>query len=164
MPVETLAIINPDDKSRTGLVAAGIAAAALYAYHKATITPGAKVETYFSWVSKILAGMVVGYYSFEYLTKERLEQNAAKRYFVKIVGERVVYPQEGSKYFPRGYPLRKAQDFARIGSQTGKPRKVLRGGPQGKHVRTYREGRRAWPITAAQAKTLKPAERPRQHR
>lgn len=164
MAVEALAIINPDDRSRTGLVAAGIAAAALYAYHKAAVAPGAKMETCFSWVSKILAGMVVGYYGFEHLTKERLQENAANRYFVKVVGERVVYPQEGSEYFPRGYPLRKAQDFARIGSQTGKPRKVLRGGPQGRQVRTYRKGRRAWPVTAAQAKTLTPAERPRQFR
>jgi hypothetical protein len=108
--------------------------------------------------------MIVGYYGHEYLTKERLQENTANRYFVKVIGEKVVYPREGSSYFPAGYPLRKAQDFARIGSQTGSSRKVLRGGPQGKHVRTYKDGRRTWPVTASQAKKLKPGERPRQFR
>jgi len=116
-----------------------------------------------AWLPKILAGIVLGYYGFEYLTHKRIEQNA-DRYFVKVVGEKVVYPREGSKYFPRGYSLRKAQDFARIGSQTGKPRKVLRGGARGKLIRIYREGRRAWPVTATQSKALKPAERPRQYK
>lgn len=99
------------------------------------------------------------------LAADEWEENPrADRYVVKVVGERVLYPQPGSKYFPAGYPLRSAQDFARIGSQTGKTRKIFRGGPRGKHVRTYREGRRVWPRTAAQAKTLFPRERPREFR
>jgi hypothetical protein len=79
---------------------------------------------------------------------------------VRIVGENLVYPRQDSKYHPSGYPLKVAQDFARIGSQTGKTRKVFRGGPRGQHVRTYREGRRVWPRTAAQARALRPKERP----
>lgn len=81
-------------------------------------------------------------------------------YFVRVSGSRESWPKPDSEYYPGGYPLKKAQDFARIGSQTGSPRKVLRGGPGGKVVRKYANGKRVWPTTEAQARSLRPAERP----
>jgi len=81
-------------------------------------------------------------------------------YFVRVSGTKESWPKPGSEYYPRGYPLRKAQDFARIGSQTGSPRKVLRGGSSGVVVRKYVDGKRVWPKTVAQAGSLRPAERP----
>lgn len=81
-------------------------------------------------------------------------------YFVRVSGTKQIWPKPGTEYYPRGYPLRKAQDFARIGSQTGEPRKVLRGGPNGVVIRKYVDGKRVWPKTVAQASSLKPIERP----
>lgn len=82
------------------------------------------------------------------------------RYSVRVSGTNEVYPKPGSDSYPGGYLLKKAQDFARIGSQTGAPRKVLRGGPNGVVVRKYVDGKRVWPKTQAQASSLRPAERP----
>jgi len=82
------------------------------------------------------------------------------RYFVRVVGTDEVYPKPGSKDYPGGYSLRSAQDFARIGSQTGAARKVLRGSSHGPVVRKYEDGKRVWPVTITQARSLRPAERP----
>jgi hypothetical protein len=92
--------------------------------------------------------------------KDDPEKNPARRYFVRIVKEGVTYPRPGSEYYPKGYPLRKAQDFARIGSQTGGPRQVRRGRRGGPKVRTYTKGKRTWPTTRGQAKKLLPSEVP----
>jgi len=94
---------------------------------------------------------------------EALEANPRK-YFVRIPDESVSYPRAASKYYPGGYPLRKAQDFARIGSQSGGPREVRRGRRGGPKVRTYKKGKRTWPATRAQAKKLYPAEVPKRLR
>ena len=81
-------------------------------------------------------------------------------YFVLVSGTSTTYPKPGSDSYPDGYSLKKAQDFARIGSQTGAPRKVLRGSPRGVVVRKYVDGKRVWPKTQAQASSLRLAERP----
>ena len=92
----------------------------------------------------------------------RREKSSASgtRYFVRVVGTNEIYPKPGSEDYPGGYSLRSAQDFARIGSQTGEPRKVLRGSSHGPVVRKYEDGKRVWPVTVAQARSLRPAERP----
>lgn len=86
--------------------------------------------------------------------------SSGTRYFVRVSGTNEVYPKPGSDSYPGGYLLKKAQDFARIGSQTGAPRKVLRGSPNGVVVRKYVDGKRVWPKTQVQASSLRPAERP----
>jgi len=88
------------------------------------------------------------------------EHSSGTRYFVRVSGTNEVYPKPGSKDHPHGYSLRSAQDFARIGSQSGAPRKVLRGSPHGTVVRKYVDGKRAWPKTIEQARSLRPVERP----
>lgn len=93
-----------------------------------------------------------------------LEENKAYRYFVRLPREGVTYPKKGSDYYPVGYPLRTAQDFARIGSQTGGPREVRRDRRGGKRIRTYTKGKRTWPTTRAQARGLLPAEIPKKLR
>lgn len=113
---------------------------------------------------------VAGWYvwsKYRSITKEKPVFNPKKqsgssstRYFVRVSGTNEVYPKSGSKDYPGGYSLRSAQDFARIGSQTGAPRKVLRGSPNGTVVRKYVDGKRVWPKTQAQASSLRPAERP----
>jgi hypothetical protein len=57
--------------------------------------------------------------------------------------------------------LLQAQDFARIGSQTGAPREVRRGKVKGKLVRKYAKGQRAWPTKKSQVRGLLPGELPR---
>ena len=91
---------------------------------------------------------------------KKQSSSSGTRYFVRVSGTNEVYPKPGSKDYPGGYSLRSAQDFARIGSQTGAPRKVLRGSPNGVVVRKYVDGKRVWPKTQAQASSLRPAERP----
>jgi hypothetical protein len=88
------------------------------------------------------------------------DENKLSRYFVMLPDEGVSYPKRGSEYYPEGYPLNKALDFARIGSQKGGSREVRRDGLSGKRVRTYKKGRRTWPRTKGQAKNLLPAEVP----
>ncbi len=88
------------------------------------------------------------------------QHSSGTRYFVRVSGTDEIYPKPGSKDYPGGYSLRSAQDFARIGSQTGGARKVLRGSAHGPVVRKYEDGKRVWPKTVAQAKSLRPAERP----
>jgi hypothetical protein len=187
-PVEVLTLINPSEepwKVRPGDVAlaVGVGAIALGLYYRRrqqqAQTPQPPLGDAMSqtpiWAKGLLLGGLAWFVFYLYMRKEdereieenlgddELEENVrSDRYVVKVVGERVLYPRPDSKYYPGGYPLRSAQDFARIGSQTGKTRKVFRGGPRGKHVRTYREGQRVWPRTAAQAKTLLPRERPRE--
>jgi len=90
--------------------------------------------------------------------------SSRQKYFVRIPRERETYPKPDSKYYPGGYPLRKAQDFARIGSQTGSTREVRRGRRGGPKVRTYNEGKRTWPRTRGQVKNLLPAEVPKRLR
>lgn len=85
-------------------------------------------------------------------------------YFVRVVGTDEIYPKPGSKDYPHGYSLRSAQNFARIGSQTGAARKVLRGSAHGPVVRKYEDGERAWPVTETQARALKPFEKPSEFR
>jgi hypothetical protein len=94
--------------------------------------------------------------------KKRVDQkrSSGTRYFVRVSGTNEIYPKPGSDSYPGGYLLKKAQDFARIGSKTGAPRKVLRGSPDGVVVRKYEDGKRVWPKTMAQASSLRPAERP----
>lgn len=91
-------------------------------------------------------------------------KNAMCKYFVRIPKKRVNYPKPGSEYYPEGYPLRKAQDFARIGSQTGSSREVRRSRRGGPRVRTYTKGKRSWPRTVEQARNLLPAEVPKKLR
>jgi hypothetical protein len=88
------------------------------------------------------------------------EENKPSRYFVRLPDEGVSYPKKGSDYYPEGYPLSKALDFARIGSQKGGPREVRRDRRGGKKVRTYKRGKRTWPRTRGQARNLLPAEVP----
>jgi len=69
---------------------------------------------------------------------ERLQQNPSD-YYVKT--SRV----KGLSGWVRGpYTLKSAQDYARIGSQFGRDRSVLRG-KGGPVVRKYSGGKRAWP-------------------
>lgn len=56
------------------------------------------------------------------------------------------------------YGLASAQDFARIGSQYGDPRRVYR---DRKLIREYEDGERVWPTTSAQARGLSDREVPR---
>jgi len=88
------------------------------------------------------------------------EENKLSRYFVRLPDEGVSYPKKGSDYYPEGYPLKKALDFARIGSQKGGPREVCRDRLGGKKIRTYKRGKRTWPRTKGQARNLLPAEVP----
>lgn len=104
---------------------------------------------------------LVDEYNMEMVEEHWLGQkNKPSRYFVKLPDEGVSYPKKGSKYYPEGYPLSKALDFARIGSQKGGPREVRRDRQGGKKVRTYKRGRRTWPRTKGQAINLLPAEVP----
>ena len=89
-----------------------------------------------------------------------IEEDNQERYFVILPEDGVYYPKKGSKYYPDGYPLTKALKFARIGSQRGGPREVRRGSRNGLAIRVYGKGKRAWPLTRAQAKRLLPVEVP----
>lgn len=83
----------------------------------------------------------------------RLAGNPSKKsYYVKIKGEGITYGP---------YSLRSAKDFARIGSQTGNDRYVLRGGPSGSKVRQYSGGERVWPVYEAQLRGLLSSEHPK---
>lgn len=106
---------------------------------------------------------LVGEYNLE-MAEEKLESNPQQKYFVRIPKEGVTYPKSGSDSYPGGYSLRKAQDFARIGSQTGSPREVRRGRRGGPRVRSYIKGKRTWPVSRGQAKSLLPAEVPKRLR
>jgi hypothetical protein len=75
-----------------------------------------------------------------------------KSYYVKIKGV-------GATYGP--YTLKSAKSFARIGSQTGNDRYVLRGGPSGSKVRQYSGGERVWPIYESQLRGLLSSEHPK---
>lgn len=68
---------------------------------------------------------------------------------------------QGETFGP--YALRSAQDFARIGSQFGADRHVVKKGSSGRwqRVRVYHEGRRVWPTTREQARRLRGSEVPR---
>jgi hypothetical protein len=85
-------------------------------------------------------------------------------YYVRIPSVGEVYPRERETQKPRakGYALRSAQDFARIGSQTGRPREIRRDRPRGKLVRRYVGGKRAFPKNKAEARRrgLLPTEMP----
>jgi len=185
-PVEALAIINPEEKPRhyeIGLaIAAGAVALGFYYRRKcqqeAVQQPLGTVQNRVMplWLKLVLVGGVgYGVYRLTCATKEKdgditenlggtcdcMGRNVTEdRYFVRVVGTRETYPKKGGKYYPEGYPLRSAVFFARIGSKTGNPRKIFRGSTGGQHIRTYEEGRRVWPKTAAQAKKLRPVERP----
>jgi len=89
-----------------------------------------------------------------------VEQSRQGKYFVRLPDAGVTYPKSGNEHYPDGYPLKKALDFARIGSQQGGPREVRREKRSGPRVRTYKKGKRVWPATRAQAKRLLPAEVP----
>jgi hypothetical protein len=95
----------------------------------------------------------------KYHRRER-KHSSGTRYFVRVSGTDEIHPKPGNKDHSGGYSLRSAQDFARIGSQTGGARKVLRGSAHGPVVRKYEDGKRVWPVTMAQARSLRPAERP----
>lgn len=78
-------------------------------------------------------------------------------YYVSVKASRA----EGLPGWVRGpYSLASAKDYARIGSQTGRDRRVTRG-KGGPIIRRYSGGKRAWPVTETQAKKLKPHESPR---
>lgn len=64
----------------------------------------------------------------------------AGRYYVHI-------PRAWEVYGP--YALKRAKDFARIGSQFGDERVVTRG-LDGVVVRVYEDGERVWPVTERQ--------------
>lgn len=64
---------------------------------------------------------------------------------------------KGAKERWNGYSLRSAKDFARIGSQTGLPRRVYKGR---KLIREYRRGKRVWPTQPRQMRGLTKAEIP----
>lgn len=82
-----------------------------------------------------------------------IARNASRKtYYVKIKGEGVTYGP---------YSLKSAKDFARIGSQTGKDRYVLRGSPSGSKIRNYSGGQRVWPIHESQLRGLLSSERPK---
>jgi len=76
------------------------------------------------------------------------------QYFVQVVAS----PEE--TFGP--YGLRSAQDFARIVSQYGGDRLVVKRSPADRwqRIRLYREGRRIWPTTRAQARRLEGSEIP----
>lgn len=75
----------------------------------------------------------------------------AGRYYVHIEKDRL-------KYGP--YALKRAKDFARIGSQHGSPRAVTRGA-EGVLVRWYEGGKRTYPTSSRQLEGLTPGEVPR---
>lgn len=91
---------------------------------------------------------------------ENLSVNpASKRYYVKTRTVR----EDGRtiKGWTRGpYTLSSAKDYARIGSQFGRPRTVHRG-RGGPRIRRYSGGKRAWPVMQTQLRSLRPAEKPR---
>ena len=68
-------------------------------------------------------------------------------------------PRAWEVYGP--YALKKAKDFARIGSQFGDERVVTRG-REGPVVRAYVDGKRAWPVTERQLRGLTRGELPRE--
>ena len=76
----------------------------------------------------------------------------ASKYYVYI-------PTDWAVYGP--YALKRAKDFARIGSQFGDERVVTRG-LEGPKVRVYVDGERAWPVTEGQLRGLTRGELPRE--
>jgi hypothetical protein len=188
--VSALTIINPEDELSTpgsldlrtlGIGAAiGVAGIAIIMQVKKSMqssTPvtqpavGSDSSTISSLGAVVLAGVIGLYVWRAYFSPKQAQEDilgnprSSKKsrgsgYFVLVVGTSEVYPKPGSSSYPGGYSLKTAQDFARIGSQTGAPRKVLRGSSNGIVVRKYVDGKRVWPKTQAQASSLRPAERP----
>jgi len=69
--------------------------------------------------------------------------------------------KEGLPGWVRGpYSLSSAKSYARIGSQTGRDRRVLRG-KGGPVIRLYSGGKRKWPVRESQLERLLPTEIPR---
>jgi len=161
-PVEALTIINPGSPRKSLLPYGAVAAAALVAIYYSRRQRGQGDER--SWAMLGAMSLTTAFACHIFLGKKapsEITENPRRKYYVRVVGMREVYPKPDSDYYPGGYSLKQAQTFARMGSKKGEPRKVLRGGPGGKHVRTYEDGKRAWPTTAAQASKLYPSERPR---
>jgi hypothetical protein len=115
------------------------------------------------WINVAAVGMFAGGRYFlnkvykekeDELRAERLARNPSRGYYVKFVGEPMVYGP---------HPLKGAKSFARIGSQTGRDRIVYRGDPRrgGKRIRRYSGGERVWPTKPAQVSGLLSAEVPR---
>jgi hypothetical protein len=69
-------------------------------------------------------------------------------------------------YYAKGYTLKNAKAFARIGSQRRKSgvkaydRVIVRGNPRGQIVRVYSDGKRVWPLFDDQLIGLRAAEIP----
>jgi hypothetical protein len=90
---------------------------------------------------------------------QRAKKNpSSPKYYVKARGSK----EEGLQGWVRGpYELTVAKEYARIGSQEGRDRSVLRG-HGGPIVRRYSHGKRTWPTTSSQLKGLLHKEHPRE--
>lgn len=71
---------------------------------------------------------------------------ANKNYYVMFIDDRPI-----PVYGP--HRLNDAKDFARIGSQFGRSRRMVTRGLNGQSVRVYQDGHRRWPRTAEEVAT-----------